>query len=69
MEDFPTNREPFRFESVNFHIVQCFRRGHGFTLLAHCHKGFATWCLIVADEMVAKIENAFDFKAVLMEVV
>ncbi len=69
MHEFPTNIEPFKFEGVSFHIVQCFRRGQGFTLLAHVVRGFSTWCMIVADDMVAKIRDAFDFRAVLMEVV
>ena len=68
MHKFPTNIEPFRFYVVALHIVQCFRRGQGFTLLAHVCKGFSTWCMIVADAMVAKIRDAFDFRAVLLEV-
>ena len=67
--EFPTNIKPFRFDGVTLHIVQCFRRGQGFTLLAHVHKGFSTWCLIVADDMVDAIRGAFDFRAVLLEVV
>ena len=69
MMNFPTNIESFRFDNVTLHIVQCFRRGQGFTLLAHVHKGFSTWCLIVADDKVDVIRGAFDFRGVLGEVV
>ena len=69
MYDFPTNKSSFKVNSVEFFIVQCFRRGKGFTLLAHVFKGFSTWCLIVADDMVAKVKDSFDFRAVLVEVV
>lgn len=69
MMDFPTNREPFKLNSVTFYVVQCFRKDEGFTLLAHVTKGFTTWCLVVADDAVNKIKDAFDFRAVLMEVV
>jgi len=69
MPDFPTNREPFTYESVKFYIVQCFRHNEGYTLLAHIGKGFVTWCLIVADDAVERVCDAFDFRALLMEVV
>ena len=59
----------FKFEGVTFHIVQCFRKGQGFTLLAHVQKGFSTWCLVVADDKVDAIRDAFDFRAVLWEMV
>jgi len=69
MPDFPTDKKPFTYNSIKFYIVQCFRPNKGYTLLAHIGKGYATWCLIVADDAVERVRGAFDFKALLMEVV
>ena len=42
---------------VEIKLVQCFRPGKGYELLAHKFNGFICWCLVCKDEAVVLVKH------------
>lgn len=67
---FPTNKKPIVLpvegKRVALHIVQCFRHGKGYELLAHIHGAWATWCLVCKSEVADVVRaTGLNFNGVL----